>query len=143
MLKLDQMLNQQIKQLYETGEMEPLQIADVLSLDEHSVKMVLISSSPKFRKQAKKNKSLFTDSDMDMAKQKMVGLIYSEHDNVSFRAAKFIINENSGRHDIKNVQNLNVNINLLNDQLVNAKKAIENGKNKIIDIPSEVSHLAE
>lgn len=137
------MLNAQIKELYENGDMEPIQIAEVLQLDENSVKMVLLGSSTKFRKAAKENKGLFTDDDFTQAKQKMAGLLYSEHDNVSFRAAKFILNENMGRHDIRNVQNLNINVNILNEQILNAKKAIEKGKNKIIDVPSEIAHLKE
>lgn len=142
-MKLDQMLNTQIKELYENGDMEPIAIAEALSLDEHSVKMVLISSSTKFRAKAKKNKALFSDDDFSMAKQRMAQLIFAEHENVAFRASKFILNENMGRNDVRNIQNLNVNVNILNEQLINAKKAIENGKNKIIDIPSEVKHLSE
>ncbi len=137
------MLNCQIKELYENGDMDPIQIAEVLSLNEQDVKMVLISSSSKFRGKAKKNKSLFSEDDFAFAKNKMVGLIYSDHDNVAFRAAKFVINENSGRHDVQHLQTMNINVNLLNDQLLNMKKAIQNGKDKVIDIPSEVSHLAE
>ena len=143
MIKEKNMLNAQILELYENGEMDTISIAEVLSLDEQMVKMVLISSSPKFRSNAKKHKGLFTEDDFEYAKRRMVGLIYSEHDNVSFRAAKFVINENSGRHDVKHIQNLNVNINLLNEQMQNAKKALENGKNKIIEIPAEIEHLSE
>lgn len=142
-MKQDRMLNAQVKELYENGGMDTISIAEALSLDEHSVKMVLISSSHKFRTEAKKNKTLFTDSDLDLAKSKMVGLICSEHDNVAFRASKFIINENLGRNDIQQVKNMNINVNLLNDQLLNMKKAIQNGKEKIIEVPSEVAHLSE
>src|SRR5438552_6917279 len=105
--------------------MEPIAIAEALGLDENSVKMVLISSSSKFRKEAKENKTLFSTDDFNLAKQKMAGLIFSDHDNVAFRASRFIINENLGRNDIQQVKLLNINVNLLNDQLVNMKKAID------------------
>lgn len=142
-MKVDKMLNAQVKELYETGNLDPIQIAEVLSLDEHSVKMVLISNSSAFRKAMKADKTLFTSSDLAKAKDRMSELMYSESDGVSFRASKFVINEAKGRHDVRSIQNVNINVNILNEQIANAKKAIDNAKNKIIDIPAEVSHLAE
>src|SRR6266699_3619749 len=107
---MDSMLNCQIRELYETGNMEPIQIAEALSLDENSVKMVLISSSSKFRKEVKENKTLFSTEDFNLARQKMAGLIFSELDNVAFRASRFIINENLGRNDIQQMKLLNINV---------------------------------
>ena len=137
------MLNAQIVELYENNDMEPIAIAEALELEEESVKMVLISNSSKFRKEAKANSKLFSDSDFEMAKQRMSQLIYSEKDNVSYKAAKFVLYENLGRNDVQTMKLLNVNVNLINNQMKAAKVAIENGKNKVIDIPSEVSHLAD
>ena len=137
------MLNAQITELYESSEMEPIAIAEALGLEEESVKMVLISSSSKFRKEAKNNSKLFSSDDFQLAKQRMAQLIYSEKDNVSYKASKFVIYENLGRNDVQTMKLLNVNVNLINTQMAAAKKAIENGKNKIIDVPSEVKHLAE
>ena len=143
MLSDKQMLNAQITELYEQSDMEPIQIAEALGLDETSVKTVLISSSSKFRKNAKNDKSLFSDDDFNLAKQRMAQLIWAENEGVALRASKFIINENLGRHNIQTMKLLNVNVSLINNQMSAAKKAIENGKSKVIDIPSEVSHLAE
>jgi len=140
---LPEMLNVQIKELYDKSDMQPDQIAEALSVDEHSVKMVLMGSSSKFRNEVKKNPSLFTQDEFDMAKQRITSLVFAENENVAFRAAKFVINENKGRHDLQHVKNLNVNVTLLNDQLVNMKKAIEKGKAKVIDIPAEIEHLAD
>ena len=57
---LPEMLNVQIKELYDKSDMQPDQIAEALSVDEHSVKMVLMGSSSKFRNEVKKNPSLFS-----------------------------------------------------------------------------------
>ncbi|HEX9232444.1 MAG TPA: hypothetical protein VF849_00055 [Blattabacteriaceae bacterium] len=138
-----EMLNAQITELYEQSDMEPIQIAEALGLEEESVKMVLISSSSKFRKDSKKNPSLFTDDEFAMAKARMSSLVWSEKDNVSYKAAKFILYENLGRNNTQSLKMLNINVNLINDQMLAAKKAIEQGKNKIIDIPTEVKHLSE
>ena len=137
------MLNAQIVELYENNDMEPIAIAEALELEEESVKMVLISSSSKFRKEVKNNKGLFSDDEFTLAKQRMAQLLYSEKDNVSYKAAKFILYENLGRNDVQTMKLLNVNVSLINTQMKAAKVAIENGKNKVIEIPSEVSHLAE
>ncbi len=137
------MLNCQIVELYENSDLEPIAIAEALNLEEESVKMVLISNSSKFRKNSKKNSLLFTDDDFQMAKARMSQLIWSEKDNVSYKAAKFVLYENLGRNDIQTMKLLNVNVNLINTQMKQAKEAIEKGKNKIIDVPSEIKHLSE
>jgi len=137
------MLNAQIVELYENSDMEPIAIAEALNLEEESVKTILISSSSKFRKAYKENKNLFTDDEFILAKQRIAQLIWSDRDNVAFRAAKFIVNENLGRNSVKNIQNLNINVSLINDQMRMAKKAIQEGKDKVIEVPSEISHLAE
>lgn len=139
----EKMLNTQIVELYENSDLEPIAIAESLGLEEESVKMVLISNSSKFRKEARKDKTLFTSDEFELAKQRMAQLIWSEKDNVAYRASKFILYENLGRNDAQTLKNLNINVNLINDQMAAAKKAIEAGKNKVIDIPAEVSHLAE
>ncbi len=138
-----QMLNAQIVELYESSDMEPIAIAEALGLEEESVKMVLVSSSNKFRKNAKENPKLFSDDEFTLAKQRMAQLIWSEKDNIAYKASKFILYENLGRNDVATMKLLNVNVNLINKQMFAAKKAIENGKNKIIDIPVEVKHLAD
>ncbi len=137
------MLNCQIVELYENSDLEPIAIAESLGLEEESVKMVLISNSSKFRKDAKKNPTLFSADEFEMAKQRVAQLIWSDRDNVAFKAAKFILYENLGRNDVQTMKLLNVNVNLINEQMSAAKKAIEAGKNKVIDIPAEVKHLSE
>ncbi len=136
-------LNAQITELYENSDMEPIAIAEALGLEEESVKMVLISNSGKFRKNAKENEKLFSDDDFNLAKQRMAQLIWSDKDNVAYRASKFILYENLGRNDVKTMKLLNVNVNFINDQMRQAKEAISKGKEKIIDIPSEIKHLSE
>ena len=136
-----EMLNCQIVELYENSDMEPITIAEALGLEEESVKMVLIGSSSKFRKEAKNNSKLFSDDDFNLAKQRMAQLLWADNEGVALRASKFIINENLGRNDVATMKMLNVNVNLINAQMVAAKEAINKGKNKIIDIPEEVKHL--
>src|SRR2546430_16252446 len=127
------MTNTQIVELYERGDMSIEDIAKEFSLEVEAVKMTLISGSTKYRRALKEEKELFTKSDLEAASQIMSSLLYAENEAVRYRASRFIINEKCGRNDVKELQNVNLNVNLINMQLSKAREAIERGKCKVIE----------
>lgn len=111
------MTNQQIVKLYEDSNLAIEELASVFSIEPEAVKLALVNGSTKYRAELKKDPSLFTEADLDSAVMTMNQLLTAEQEGVRYRAAKFIINEKKGRHDIKNVKNLNLNVNIFNDQM--------------------------
>lgn len=130
--------NEQIVAMFESGDLTVEELATAFpELDIEAIKMVLAAGSSKFRAAMKKDKSLFSDEILDTAVGVMGQLLYAEEPTVRMRASKFIINEKMGRHDTKNIKNLNVNVNLINLQLAQARKAIEESKKKTINIEAQ------
>ena len=143
----------QITELYENSNLTSEQISCELELCEESVKMVLQKYSPKFRME-ESSKSLqetkdkeFTTDEFTAAKQAIASLLYAEHEGTRLRAAKFIVNENKGRNDVKQAintlyKNSSFNVLIINEQLSRARQALENSKKlaevseKIIDVAS-------
>jgi hypothetical protein len=131
------MTNQQIVTLYENSGLSLEELSQVFSMEAETIKLALVQGSAKYREELKKDPALFNDGDLQSAVMTMTQLLTAEEAGVKFRAAKFIINEKMGRHNIKNVQQLNINVNLFNNQLKKAKEAINKSKG-IVDVHSEV-----
>ena len=133
--------NDQVVKLYEEFSMGPEEISEALGgLSEEGVRIILAARSRKFRGEAKA-KGEFADV-VEEAKSVMASLMhYTEQPGVMYKAAKFIINENKGRHDVKSkggeLRNLNVNVRVISEHIEKAKAAKEAARNKIIDVPSE------
>lgn len=141
--------NAQIVQMYEELDLSPGEIAETLEIDEQAVHLTLASNSVKFRKEkaiekagndssyAQVNADLFTKGDVDEAAAVIANLCkFSEDEHIQMRAANFIINEAKGRHDLKHIKNLNLNVTLINDQMKRAREAKERAKSKVIDVPA-------
>ena len=131
------MTNEQIVRLYEDSGLGITDLAEVFHMEPETVKLALVQGSAKFREEIKQDPSLFNDGDLQSATMTMTQLLVAEEPNVRFRAAKFIINEKLGRHNLKNVQQLNINVNLFNSQMKKAKEAINRSKG-IIDVEGSV-----
>lgn len=133
-VKKSMMTNKQIVLAYEEGKLSVKEIAEQFQIEEESVRIALAADSGEFRKELKKDKT-FTEETLDNAVQVMSTLLFSEHDHVKLKASKFIINEHKGRHDVKNLKTLSINVNLINTQMRRAKEALQ--KTRTIDIESE------
>lgn len=136
----------QIVELYEASD--GLSPEDIVSccpgLELGAVKLALAQNSKVYREKVKNSEAKFTDDDFSLAHQVMVGLMASsEMDNVKFRAAKFVINENKGRHDVQALSGLNINMNQINVQLADIQRLKEKAMNKVIDIDPEHEKLKE
>lgn len=127
--------NTQIVTLYEKSGLSITELAETFNMEEETIKLALVGGSAVYREQLKSDPSLFNDHDLQSAVITMSSLLTAEQENVKFRAAKFIINEKLGRHNsLKNVQKLNINVNLIADQMKRAKEAASQTVNKPIDI---------
>jgi hypothetical protein len=129
--------------LYEKENVPIEDIAEGLGLTSDQVKLSLAQYSSKFRKLAKQDDTLFDDSVLALARNKMVELAtQSSNEGIAYRACKFIINENKGRHDVDKVKGAQINILSINEQMreavdtINRSKAKHNMK-EVVDIPSE------
>jgi hypothetical protein len=128
--------NTQIVNAYENLGMAPNEIASSLEFDENAVKMVLASESALYRRNVSEKKETFSPEDAEEAALTMRSLMYSsEQDAVRYRCAKYILDERAGRHDVQGLAGTNININLINERLQQARAAIERAKSgKIIDV---------
>lgn len=142
-------INSQIITLYESDNMTIEDIAIGLQLEKEQVELALAQGSVKYRKDVKENPELFSKSTLELARMKMEECLQAETEDgrpdyhVIYRASKFVINEAKGRHDIKAVQNLHINVGSLTMQVKNAKEALKRAKEKVIDIPMEAKQLLE
>lgn len=136
------MTNEQIVVLYESSGLTIDELSQTFELPHEVIKIALASRSSKFHKDVKKDKTLFDESALDEAVMVMRQCLYAEESSTKIRAAKFIINEAKGRHDISNVKNLNgINLNLIN---IHYKQALEaKNKAKGIQTPSVSQELIE
>lgn len=142
--------NHQLVQMYEQLKLNPAEIAEALGLDTGAVILALSSSSVQFRADRSKEQhgesvnsttlsktELFHIDDVREAASTITSLMkYSDEDNVRMRASKFIINESAGRHDVRAVNNLNINVNYINDQMKRAREAKQAAREKVIEAPA-------
>lgn len=136
------MNSDQIVALYEESGLSVEEISEAASLEIEAVKLALASKSKAFAKEYQKNEDIFSKDEFDAAKLIMGNLLYADNESVRFRAAKFIVNEKLGRNDIKELNNVSLNVTNINLQLKKAKEAIEKGRNKIIEISPNLKELA-
>lgn len=137
----------QIVELYESCGLSAEQIAESQDLDVATVKLALSQYSPKYRSALRENEETFTEDEYTAAKQAIASLLYAEDENTRLRAAKFVINEAKGRHNIKQIvtPEANFNILIINQQMAKARESLEKSKSKappIIDVESTNSKKA-
>ena len=124
------MTNEQICILYEQGT-SVMELSDLFNMPIDVIKMALASSSPKFNKEIKKDNTLFGEDVKTEASLVMRNLMYAKDcPNVQYRAAKYIIDEESGRHENNPLKGTLTNVNLVNVHFHQARKAIEKAKQK-------------
>ena len=116
---------------YEDLQMSAEDIAVDLSLDVNAVRMSLAQYSAVYRTELRsgkgEEKGLFEDFVMTKAKRVMGSLLDSEDSVTQFRAAKFIIDENTGRNNaavrgLSAARNLGISVVELNDALRRARQ---------------------
>lgn len=128
--------SQSILEAYETLGLSVSDISEQNGLEPDSVKAVLYQFSRKYRDSlkdtisasCKENKDYLKESfgrdSYSAAKEAIAGLLYTaDCDAVRFRAAKFVIDEEKGRNDMKALQGVNINVGLINEQILKARAA--------------------
>ncbi len=118
---------------FETLEMGVDDIAIDLGLEEDAVRMCLTQNSGAYRNTLRVGKGeerkYFDDLIAKRASQAMEILLDSQEDAVKYRAAKFIMDEHSGRNDasvksLRDVQSLGIGVLQLNAALLKARQQI-------------------
>ena len=147
----------QVISMYELASMSPNDIAEQLGYDLLAIKTTLASHSRIYRErmnqgdlacdsqgvvtQVKKEEDI-SDYEMSLLKQRMLDIALNDSEEqvaTSFRAAKFLFNEKKGRNNVDGVKGLNVNINILNQGLQQAREAMrrvmsgDGERNKVIE----------
>lgn len=135
------MSNEQIVSLYEGAELTVEELANEFCDGNVTlVKMALIAGSSKYRSLARKSKDeTFTDADFEEAKFIMKSCLFAENEAVKYRAAKYIIDDKRGRHDLTVVKDANVNVTLVNLQLQRAMKAVEKGRTIEVEAVEQIA----
>ena len=139
--------NHQVVTMYEELRCTPEEIAHGLDLDLQAVILTLATNSKKYRLDKTKEQKgedakvvtgdvvLYQSDEVNEAAEVIASLMrHSEDEHVRMRAATFVINESKGRHDVKTVKNLNINVNFINEQMRRAREAKERARNKVIDV---------
>ncbi len=120
--------NDQIVALYDKSGISVDKIAELFELPQDVIIMALAGKSSKFREDYKDDECIFPKDTQKLAAAVMSECLHEQDANIRIRAAKFIINEAKGRHDVSNFKNLNVNVNILNDHYSKAMAAIQKSK---------------
>lgn len=128
--------NQQVLTCYRELKMTPEEIAIDYGYEVESIKYIIAQDAKGAVEKAESSK-LFSSSDLDAAKSTMVELLTSEVDSCRFKAAEFIINEQSGRNDavkdrIAVFGNTNFNILMVNEALLKARQRMSEMEGKVI-----------
>lgn len=115
---------------YEDLQMSVEDIALDLNLDQAAVRLSLAQNSSSYRVELRsgkgEEKQLFEEMVMMRAKRVMGELLTSDDSQTQFRAAKFIIDENTGRNNaavrgLAATRQLGISVNELNDALRRAR----------------------
>lgn len=132
------MSGKQIVTLYENSGLTIQELATEFEMEEETIKMALLQGSAKYNKEVKEDTSLFNKEDQETASRVMRELMFSEDDNTKYRAAKFVINESKGRHDIINaLKDTKVSAVMINAMMLRARETVEMSKQQSIDIESQ------
>lgn len=108
--------------------------------DPDAIKIVLLTNSPKYQALEKKaeDDQYFNKSVADMAVATMASLLSDEKH--AFRAAKYILDDRKGRHDLRALKNINITQINVADRMKKAKAALDKSKAMpVIDIPAELA----
>lgn len=138
----------QIVDMFENLDLSPDQISASLDIEKGAVELVLVGNSSKYRSQLAAiqnngvvntttlaNTNLFNNDEVQEAARVFISQMMSDDEHIRQRAAKFIINEAKGRNDTKNVKNITqVNVNIVNEQMLRARQAKEDARNKKIEV---------
>jgi hypothetical protein len=130
------MTKEQLVTLYdENTDVTTQMLADNFGYELEAVKMILASGSTRYRKEMRKDDTVFSEDDYDIAKRTMVNLMKeSEVDAVKYRAATFVINEHLGRNKMENAKNLGGNINVINIHVQKAREALARSKGIVQEV---------
>jgi hypothetical protein len=130
------MTKEQLVTLYdENTDVNVQMLADNFGYELEAVKMILASGSTRYRKEMRKDETVFSDDDFELAKKTMVRLMQdSEVDAVKLRAANFVINEHLGRNKMENAKNLGGNINVINIHVQKAREALARSKGQLVEV---------
>ncbi len=132
----------QIIEAYETLNLEPSEIASQLGWSEDAVRLVLATKSRRYYEtmnNIQKTPGPAPQSDSQIAPQgdsktfheqvyeqavEVAGsLLHADDENIRARMAKFIINENKGRHDKKQLNIGQLNISIINERMQAVREA--------------------
>lgn len=130
------MTKEQLVTLYdENTDVTTQMLSDNFGYELEAVKMILASGSTRYRKEMRKDETVFSEDDYDIAKRTMVNLMKeSEVDAVKYRAATFVINEHLGRNKMENAKNLGGNINVINIHVQKAREALARSKGIVQEV---------
>lgn len=123
-------INEQIISAFEQSDEISLDMlfAAFPNYSPEAIKLILASGSVKYRKMIKKDPQIFDDQTEEMARMAMLGLLGSNEGHLVFKAAKYVLDDRKGRHDVKSYKNLNVNIISIEERMNRARKALANSK---------------
>ena len=136
---------------YEDLQMSVRDIALDLNLDQAAVRLSLAQNSSEYRVELRsgrgEEKQLFEEMVMMRAKRVMGELLTSDDSQTQFRAAKFIIDENTGRNNaavrgLAATRQLGLSVNELNDALRRARQQRVRHVQEV-DIQGEISESQE
>jgi hypothetical protein len=134
------MTNEQLVTLYdENPDVTVEMLSDNFGYELEAVKLALAGSSTRYRKELRKDDTIFTDEEFDMAKRGMVELAKrAEVEAVKFRALKFVIDEHMGRNKTESAKGAINNINIVNVHVQKARQALAKSKAQkpIVDVES-------
>jgi hypothetical protein len=133
-----------IATLYEEGATveELKQLFPDLELD--AIKMSLMQNSALYRKRIKDNNEVFSNDTFQRALQVIESQLESiDNQNLAHRAAKLVIYQRMGLLDKKGMKSLNVNIQTINQQIIQAAEIEKRAKERIVDIDPKHAHLKE
>jgi hypothetical protein len=113
-------------------------------LETDAIKLSLMQNSALYRKRVKDNAEVFSSDSFQTAQQVIESFMNSvDNPNLAFRAAKLILDQKLGLRDKKGMKSLNVNIQTINQQIIQAAEIEKRAKERIVDIDPKHAHLKE
>jgi hypothetical protein len=122
--------NAQIVHAFETLGLGIGEICTLLGHESEAVKLVLATHSKVYRDMHKPSSEnvlpaneLFTADDAKAAAGIISNLLYADSESVRLRAARYVVDEHKGRHDVDKFKGLNINVAFFNERLKKAREA--------------------